>query len=102
MPHPSVALAALLALSVAAPASAQQIIPQQFPGAQGRYEMCIKRHVIELRRVRGKSMEPLDELASGQVACKRQRPKDGEDVIATLMECGVARGDGTPDQGCPQ
>ena len=79
------------------------MLPQQFEGAQGKYEMCLKRHVLELRKARGKAMEPLDEIASAKVSCKSTAPKRGaDDVISAMMECGVAYGDGSPDQGCPQ
>lgn len=54
-----------LAFMVTAPTYAQ-MLPQQFKGDQGRYEMCLKRRVLELRKVRGKAMEPLDEIASAQ------------------------------------
>ncbi|WP_427025999.1 hypothetical protein ACP4J4_08900 [Aureimonas ureilytica] len=110
MPHPSyrpaqIALFAIaLALSDAADAASRaKMLPQQFEGAQGKYEMCLKRHVLDLRKARGKTMEPLDEIASAQVACKKAAPKrGGEDVISSMMECGVAYGDGIPEQGCPQ
>ncbi len=84
--------------------AAPKMLPQEFKGAKGRYEMCVKRHVLDLRKVRGKAMEPLDELASAQVSCRPQAPKDGSggDVIASIMECGVAYGDGVEEQGCPQ
>ncbi|WAJ31149.1 hypothetical protein [Antarcticirhabdus aurantiaca] len=95
-------IALAVAMLAASPAAAQQLLPQKYRGADGKYEMCIKRHVIELRQARGKPMEPLDEVASATVACKRLRSPAAEDVIATIMECGVAVGDGSADQGCPQ
>lgn len=98
----------LFALAVTLPhtadaASRSKMLPQEYQGGQGKYEMCLKRHVLDLRKARGKAMEPLDEIASAQVACKKVAPKRGAgDVISSLMECGVAYGDGIPEQGCPQ
>lgn len=95
-------IAFAVAMLAVSPAAAQQLLPQEYGGEDGKYEMCIKRHVLELRRAGGKPMEPLDEVASATVACKRLRSPAAEDVIATIMECGVAVGDGSADQGCPR
>ncbi len=96
-------IAAGILIAGAAYAAPAKLLPQEFKGAQGKYEMCMKRHVLELRKTRGKALEPLDEIASARVSCKREAPKRGaEDVVSALMECGVAYGDGIPEQGCPQ
>lgn len=110
MPYPSFrpVRIILFAIALALPQSAHaasrsKILPQEYEGAQGRYEMCLKRHVLELRKARGKAMEPPDEIAIAQMACKKVASKRGaEDGISSMMQCGVAYGDGIPEQGCPQ
>ena len=77
----------ILVAGLAVPAGA---IPMRtFDGGQGRYEMCLKYFIHDLRTKQELQLEPLAEMERARAACRKNVPNDPQAVVDRILLCGI-------------
>jgi len=86
-------------LAAGSPIPADAIPMRTFDGGQGRYEMCLKYFIHDLRTKQELELEPSAEMDRARAACRKNVPNDAAAVVDRILLCGVdpEEAEGKPD-----